>query len=136
MAVRRTWPIFFELVDEVDELLIAEGVAGDFDIVAEAFAGEGVEGALADDAASAEDGDGVAHEFEFAEDVGVDEDGFAAVAEVEDDVADFFAADGVDPVEGFIEEDQVGVSHESPGEAEALAHALAEDSGAVAFPWG
>ena len=123
-----------ELVDEVDELLIAEGVACDLDVVAEAFAGEGVEGALADDAASAEDGDGVAHEFEFAEDVGVDEDGFAAVAEVEDDIADFFAADGVDAVEGFVEEDEVWVAHEGPCEAEALAHAFTEDGGAVVFP--
>ena len=123
-----------ELVDEVDELLIAEGVACDLDVVAEAFAGEGVEGALADDAASAEDGDGVAHEFEFAEDVGVDEDGFAAVAEVEDDVADLFATDGVDSVEGFVEEDEVWVAHECPCEAEALAHAFTEDGWPVVFP--
>lgn len=96
----------------------------DFDFVALLCDRQLINRALAGDLAGNKDRDAVAHHFEFAEEVAVDEDGFALIAEVGQDVADVAAADGVDAIGGFVEEDEVGVVDEGLGEADALHHAF------------
>lgn len=99
-------------------------VAGEFDAVVLLALGEFVDGALLGDEALDHDGDAVADEFEFAEQVGVDEDRPALVFELLADLADVAAAFGVDAVGGFIEQDEFGIIHEGLGDADALTHAL------------
>src|SRR5438552_2938909 len=58
--------------------------------------------------------------------VGGVEEGDAAVGEVEEEVPELAACDGVDAGGGFVEEDDVGLVDEGAGEGEALLPAAGE----------
>jgi hypothetical protein len=68
--------------------------------------------------------DGITGDFDFAEEVGVEEHGGAAFSLVANDVANEPAAHGVEAGSGFIEENEFGFMDESLGEADALQHAF------------
>lgn len=76
---------------------------GEIDLVDGGFFLEAAEGAFVDEFSFAKDSDAVAHELDLGEEVGVEEDGHAALfAELEDEVAEPFDAFGVEAVGGFV----------------------------------
>lgn len=87
---------------------------------------EVVEGALREERAVEEDGDFVADVLDVGEEVGGEEDGFAAGGEGADDVLDLARALGVEAGGGFVEDDEVWVVEEGLREADAAGHALGE----------
>ncbi len=95
---------------------------GDVDFIPLAGNGQVVQRALFGDGAADEDGDAVADHFQFAEQVAIDEDGFALRFQTGEDIADFAAADRVYAVGGLVEEDQFRVVDHGLGEAYALGH--------------
>ena len=52
--------------------------------------------------------------------------GVALALELEHEVADLLAADGVEPGHGLVEDDQLGIAHQGLRDADALEHALGE----------
>src|SRR5262249_3700456 len=79
---------------------------------------------LADQLTALEDGDAIADQFDLAQEVRVDEDGLTAPLEPLEDAADLTAAERIDAVGRFVEEDDVGVVEQGLGNADALLHAL------------
>lgn len=67
---------------------------------------------------------GVAGDFDFAQQMGVEEDGGAALAFIADDVADEMAAHGIEAGSGLVEEDEFRLVNEGLGKADALHHAF------------
>ena len=86
--------------------------------------GRSAEIARADDLALLDEHDGVASDFDFAKQVGVEEDGGAALAFIANDVADKMPTHGIEAGSRLIEEDEFGFVNESLGEADALHHAF------------
>lgn len=68
----------------------------------------------------------VAEVFDFAEDVGGDEDGGAGVSEFADDFVEFGLHEGVEAGGGFVEDEEFGAVHEGDDEGDFLAVAGAE----------
>ncbi len=58
------------------------------------------------------------------EDVGREEDRLPAALQLEDEVADLLAPDGVEPAHRLVEHDEGGIAGERLGDAEPLLHAL------------
>src|SRR5437773_1941583 len=67
-----------------------------------------VEGALRDDPAAIDDGDAVADLLHLAQEVRVEEDGRAALAQPADDLAHVVPADRIERARGLVEHDEVG----------------------------
>jgi len=86
--------------------------------------GRGVQIAGTDDFAVLDEDDGVAGDFNFTEEMRVEENCGAALAFVANDVANEVAAHGIEAGSGFIEEDKIGFVKESLRETEALHHAF------------
>ena len=69
---------------------------------------------------------GVASDFDFTEQVRIEENRGAALAFVADDVAHEVAAHGIQAGSGLVEKDQVGLMNKGLGEADPLHHAFGE----------
>ena len=87
--------------------------------------------ARADDPASVEDHDVVAHLLDLAEEVRVEEHGGAAVAQRADEVAHLAATDRVEGRRRLVEDHQHRPAEHRGGEAEPLLHALRVTGDAV-----
>lgn len=87
-------------------------------------------GAVGDEATAGDDEDAGAGAFDLGDDVGAEEDG-AVLGEFGDEGAGGAHLGGVEPIGGFVEDEDRGVVDEGGGEADPLAVALAE--GADAF---
>ena len=70
--------------------------------------------------------DGVTGDFNFAQEMGIEEDGGAALAFIADDVADEVAAHGIEARSWLVEEDEFRLVNEGLGQADALHHAFRE----------
>ena len=86
--------------------------------------GRGVQIAGTDDFAVLDEDDGVASNFDFAEEMGIEEDGGAAFSLVADDVANKASAHGVEAGGRLVEEDKIGFVKESLRETDSLHHAF------------
>lgn len=89
-------------------------------------AGCGAKIARGNDFAPLDEDNGVTGDFDFTQEMGVEEDGGAALAFIADDVADEVAAHGVEARSGLIEEDEFRLVNEGLGKADALHHAFGE----------
>jgi hypothetical protein len=76
------------------------------------------------DFAVLDEGDGVAGDFNFTEEMRVEENGGAALAFIANDVANEVPAHGIEAGSGFIEEHKIGFVKESLRETDALHHAF------------
>lgn len=90
-----------------------------------------VVGHAADDEFGEVDVADVAAAFGFVHVMGGDEEGHAEAGELEEEVPEFAAGDGVDAGGGFVEEEDLGLVHEGAGHGEALAPAAGEEGGAA-----
>ena len=107
---------------EVSDVLLGDAADGDFDGFD--LSGEDlVEAADGDEPAVDEDCHPVADEFDILKNMGGEEDGLALLFEAEDDVAEFFAADGIEAAHGFVEDEHGRIVEEGLGESGALEHA-------------
>lgn len=71
-----------------------------------------------------DDGDAITEHFDILEDMRRKEDGFAAITEAEDDIADIFSTDGIESAHGFVEDDEIGIVDQGLCDADALDHAF------------
>ena len=76
----------------------------------------------------------VAHQFDLAEQVRIDEDGFALVFELLKEGANFAAAHRIDAVGRLIQKNHVGIVKERLGNSQALLHALGVSPDLVMHP--
>ena len=88
--------------------------------------GGGTKIARGNDFAVLDEDDGVTGDFDFAQEMGVEEYGGAALAFIADDVADKMAAHRIEARSGLIEEDEFRLVNEGLGKADALHHAFGE----------
>lgn len=95
-------------------------VGTDFD--ADFTFGQFFEGGGADDLPLFDEGDAVTGDFDFAEEVGIEEDGGALFALFADDIAHETAPKGIEARGGFVEEDEVWAVEEGLRQANALEH--------------
>ena len=82
--------------------------------------------AHAADAAGEDHGHAVAGHLHVGQDVGRVEHGAALALELEHEVADLLAADGIEAGHGLVEHHQLGIAHQGLRDADALEHALRE----------
>jgi hypothetical protein len=75
--------------------------------------------------------DGIAGDFDFAEEMGIEEDSGTALALVADDVTDKVAAHGIEAGCRFIEKDEVGFMNQGLRKADTLHHALRKSAKAA-----
>ncbi len=73
-----------------------------------------------------EDGHAVAEGLRVGEDVGREEHGLARLLEVQDDVPDQPAADGIEPGHRLVEDDELGIVDQGLGDSRPLHHPLRE----------
>ena len=78
------------------------------------------------DAAGEDHGHPIAGHLHVGQDVRRVQHGAALALELEHEVADLLAADGVEPGHGLVEHDQLGIAHQGLRDADALEHALGE----------
>jgi hypothetical protein len=78
------------------------------------------------DAAGEDHGHPVAGHFHVGQDVRRVEHRAALALELEHEVADLLAPDGIEPGHGLVEHDQLGIAHQGLRDADALEHALGE----------
>jgi len=78
----------------------------------------------ADDFALLDEDDGVASNFDFAEEMGIEEDGGAAFSLVTDDVANKASAHGVEAGGRLVEEDEFRAVNQGLRETDPLQHAF------------
>ena len=71
-----------------------------------------------------ENPDAVADFLDLAEEMRAEKNGDAAVLEIENEVADFAGAGGIDAGGGFVEDQEPGLLDQRLGEADALEHPL------------
>src|SRR5712691_12938509 len=90
-----------------------------------------VEGALRDHAAAIDDGDPVTDLLHLAEEVRVEENGRAAVAQPTNDLAHVVPADRIERARRLVEDDEVGRAEERDAETEPLLHSLRERADAA-----
>ncbi len=76
------------------------------------------------DAAADQDGHAIAHGFQFGEQMAVDEDGCAALTQLQKNLADVAASAGIDAVGGFVENNQIGIGAHGLSQTDALKHPL------------
>ena len=88
--------------------------------------GQRLDGAVAHEGAVFHDGDARADALDLAEEVRVEEERDAFGGELQQEVADLAAADGVDAVGRLVEEHEARARHERLRDAEPLHHALRE----------
>src|SRR3989475_5692354 len=90
-----------------------------------------VERALRDHAAAVDDGDAVTDLLHLAEEVRVEENGRAALAQPADDLAHVVPADRIERARRLVEHDEVGRAEQRDAEAKALLHSLRERTDAA-----
>ena len=98
--------------------------------------GRGVQIAGTDDFTVLDEDHGVAGDFNFTEEMRVEENGDAALAFIANDVANEVAAHGIQAGSGFIEEDEIGFVQECLRETYALHHAFRKAAKATIAMWG
>jgi len=86
--------------------------------------GRRAEIARTDDLTLLDEDHGIASNFDFTEQMGIEEDRGAALALVTDNIADQVTAHGIEAGGGFVEEDQFGLMDEGLRQADALHHAF------------
>lgn len=97
---------------------------GDLGFESAEFGEKVVKGAEFAELSFGEDGDAIAEHLDVLEDVGGKEDGFSAVTEAKDDIADIFSPDRIESTHGFIEDHEIGVIDQGLCDADALDHAF------------
>ena len=100
-------------MSEAGENLLAEILGTDVDV--NFVVGRAVQVSGADYLALLDEHDGVASDFDFTEQMGIEENSGAAFSLVANDVADEAAAHGVEAGSGFVEEDEFGLVDERLG---------------------
>src|ERR1700730_205165 len=95
-----------------------------------------VQGAAGDHPAVVDHGHAVADHLDLGQQVRVQENGAAPLAEVVEDLTDVVPPDRVEGAGRLVEEDQVGRTQQSDAQPEALLHALGVGSDSGALPPG
>lgn len=111
-------------VEWFEGLFQARGWGCEADAVGDGLFGEFAEGALPCDESVDENGDSVADHFEFANEVGVEEDGGTCLLESDEHFTDLSSSQWIEAVGRFVEDEKFRLVHQCLGECDSLDHAF------------